>query len=73
MYASSLDSVDPILIGNNRMFLASYDNYELAHFNHSNVVLTLIGSKKAKVGLMIDFSDELKPLISDIAHAVIRD
>lgn len=65
MYANAMDHLEKMDMGKNEMLLLNFDHYQVVHFNHCPLVLTLIGSENVMAGQLIDLSKQLEPLIQE--------
>lgn len=70
MYANAMEHLEKLDLGKNEMMLLNFDNYQVVHFNHYPLVLTLIGSENVMAGQLIDLSKQLEPLIQESVSIV---
>ena len=65
MYANAMDHLEKLDLGKNEMILLNFDQYQVVHFNHNPVVLTMIGNEEVMAGQLIDLSKQLEPLLEE--------
>ena len=58
-------------LGPTASITATFDDYQVIHCYHSSLILTIIASNEALTGQLMNLSNSLKPLITDMAKHVL--
>lgn len=71
IFNTMTEHVTKMGFGETQNVLASFDDYQVVHCDHSPLVLTMIAQEDALTGELLNFSQSMSPLIKDIAKAVV--
>lgn len=71
VYGTLSEHAAKMCLGPTMSIWATFDDYQVMHYNHSPLILTIIASKDAMAGQIVNLSNTMKPLLSDIAKVVI--
>ena len=58
-------------LGPTASITATFDDYQVIHCYHSSLILTIIATNEALTGQLMNLSNSLKPLITDMAKHVL--
>jgi mitogen-activated protein kinase kinase 1 interacting protein 1 len=71
VYGTLSEHASKMCLGPTKSIFATFDNYQVIHCNHAPLILTVIASQDAMPGELINLSQSMAPLITDIAKAVV--
>ena len=72
-YIVASDQLQRMNLGANKTMISTYGKVKVAHFDHSQLILTIIGTEKVLLGQMKALSESLEQLIEDIGKIVLKD
>ncbi|XP_050694762.1 ragulator complex protein LAMTOR3-like [Eriocheir sinensis] len=64
------DQAGKLGMGRNRRMVCVYGRYQVVHFNHLPLVVTVIASCGANTGQLLAMETQLTPLLAHLTHVV---
>lgn len=68
--ATVTDQGGKLGLGKNKWIMATYNNYQVIHFNKSSLMVSLIASANANTGMLLNLEFELDTLIQNLKTAI---
>ncbi|XP_067122819.1 ragulator complex protein LAMTOR3 [Centruroides vittatus] len=68
--ATVTDQGGKLGLGKNKWIMATYNNYQVIHFNKSSLMVSLIAAANANTGMLLNLETELATLIQNLKTAI---
>jgi len=71
-FAMATDQAGKLGVGKNNKIISIYSNYQVVQINRNPLVISLIATKSANTGQLVNLENDLSVVVDDLAQAVVE-